>query len=57
MSLLVVGSIVLDTIKTTFGKREEILGGSASYFSISASFFTSPRIVGIVGSDFPEHYL
>ncbi len=57
MSLLVVGSIVLDTIKTTFGKREEILGGSASFFSISASFFIPPRIVGIVGSDFPEHYL
>lgn len=57
MTLLVVGSIVLDTIKTPFGKKEEILGGSASYFSISASFFTSPRVVGIVGSDFPHSYI
>lgn len=57
MTLLVVGSIVLDTIKTQFGKREEILGGSASYFSISASFFTSPRVVGVVGSDFPHSYI
>lgn len=57
MSLLVVGSVVLDTIKTPFGIREEILGGSASYFSLSASFFLSPKIVGVVGSDFPESYL
>lgn len=57
MSLLVVGSIVLDTIKTPFGKREEILGGSASYFSLSASFFFPPKIVGVVGSDFPSSFL
>lgn len=57
MSLLVVGSIVLDTIKTPFGKREEILGGSASYFSLSASFFFPPKIVGVVGSDFPNNYI
>jgi sugar/nucleoside kinase (ribokinase family) len=57
MSLLVVGSIVLDTIKTPFGKKEEILGGSASYFSLSASFFFPPKIVGVVGSDFPHIFL
>lgn len=57
MSLLVVGSIVLDTIKTPFGKGEEILGGSASYFSLSASFFHPPKIVGVVGSDFPQSFI
>ncbi len=57
MSLLVVGSIVLDTIKTPFGRREEILGGSASYFSLSASFFFPPKVVGVVGSDFPKSFL
>lgn len=57
MSLLVVGSIVLDTIKTPFGKREEILGGSASYFSLSSSFFHPPKIVGVVGSDFPQSFI
>ncbi len=57
MSLLVVGSIVFDTIKTPFGKREEILGGSASYFSLSAFFFLPPKIVGVVGSDFPQSFI
>ncbi len=57
MSLLVVGSIALDTIKTPFGKREDILGGSASYFSLSAHFFSPPRMVGVAGSDFPKSYI
>ncbi|MGQ9617374.1 MAG: PfkB family carbohydrate kinase [Candidatus Aminicenantia bacterium] len=57
MSLLVVGSLVLDTIKTPFGIKEEILGGSASYFSISSSFFSPVRVVGVVGSDFPISFL
>ena len=54
MSLLVVGSVAYDAVETPFGKKEEILGGSASHFSISASFFTKVGIVGVVGGDFKE---
>ncbi|MEW6556560.1 MAG: PfkB family carbohydrate kinase [Elusimicrobiota bacterium] len=57
MSILVVGSVALDSVKTPFGKKRDILGGSATYFSYSASFFTDVRIVAVVGSDFPEEYL
>jgi sugar/nucleoside kinase (ribokinase family) len=52
MSLLVVGSVAFDAVETPFGKRERMLGGSASHFSISASFFTDVRIVAVVGGDF-----
>ena len=52
MSLLVVGSVAFDAVETPFGKREKMLGGSASHFSISASYFTDVRIVGVVGGDF-----
>ncbi len=52
MSLLVVGSVAFDGVETPFGKREKMLGGSATHFSISASFFTDVRIVGVVGGDF-----
>ncbi len=56
MSILVVGSVAFDTLKTPFGERKKILGGAATYFSLSASFFTQVRIVGVVGEDFtPEH--
>lgn len=55
MSLVVVGSVAFDSVETPFGKRERMLGGSASHFSISASFFTDVRVVGVVGGDFgPE---
>lgn len=54
MSLLVVGSIALDSVKTPFGEVEEALGGSAVYFSHAASFFNSVRLVGVVGSDFSK---
>lgn len=55
MSLLVIGSLALDTIETPFGKAERTLGGSATFISTSASYFTSPvRLVGIVGYDFPQ---
>lgn len=57
MKILTVGSIALDSVKTPFGEVEEVLGGSASYFSLSASFFSSVGIVGVVGADFPEKYL
>ncbi len=53
MPLLVTGSIGLDTIETPAGKRDNILGGSAVYFSYAASFFTPVRLVGVVGEDFP----
>ena len=52
MSLLVVGSVAFDSVETPFGKREKMLGGSASHFSISASFFTNVRVVAVVGGDF-----
>jgi len=57
MSILVVGSIALDSIETPFGKKEEILGGSATYFSISASFFDKVNIIATVGEDFPMKYI
>lgn len=55
MSLLVVGSVAFDSVKTPFGEREEILGGSATYFSTAASYFTDVNLVAVVGKDFPEH--
>lgn len=57
MSLLVVGSIAFDSIETPFGTVHEALGGSASYFSVAASFFTQPRLVGVVGEDFPDNHI
>jgi sugar/nucleoside kinase (ribokinase family) len=57
MSILVVGSIALDTVQTPFGKVEEALGGSAVYFGVSASHFTDVRLVGVVGEDFPEEHI
>jgi sugar/nucleoside kinase (ribokinase family) len=53
MSLLVTGSIGIDTVKTPHGVREDCLGGSAVYFSMTASFFAPVRFVGVVGSDCP----
>lgn len=57
MSVLVVGSVALDTVETPFGKVENVLGGSASYFSIAASMFTDVHVVASVGSDFPEEHI
>ncbi len=57
MSLLVVGSVAIDSIETPHGTRPEILGGSASHFSYAASFFSPLRLVGVVGEDFPNGYL
>lgn len=56
MSILVVGSIALDTIKTPFGQAAEVLGGSATYFSYAASFFAPVRLVAAVGADFPRKH-
>ena len=56
MSILVVGSVAFDTLKTAYGERQKILGGAATYFSLSASHFTDVRVVGVVGEDFtPEN--
>jgi sugar/nucleoside kinase (ribokinase family) len=54
MSLLVTGSIGLDTVETPAGRREQIIGGSAVYFAYAASFFTPVRLVGVVGEDCPK---
>src|SRR5919109_5548259 len=54
--LLVVGSVALDSVQTPFGRVEDALGGSATYFSYAASFFTPPRLVGVVGEDFPQEH-
>tara|TARA_B100000315_G_C14554853_1_gene577637 strand:+ start:724 stop:1623 length:900 start_codon:yes stop_codon:yes gene_type:complete len=57
MSVLVVGSVALDTIKTPFGKEKSILGGSATFSSVSASIFSPVNLVAVVGDDFPKTYL
>jgi sugar/nucleoside kinase (ribokinase family) len=54
MSLVIVGSVAFDTIRTPWGDRERIVGGSGTYCSLAASFFTRPRVVGVVGRDFPR---
>lgn len=56
MSLLVTGSIAIDTVETPLGARENVIGGSAIYFAYAASFFTHVRLVGVVGDDCPAHY-
>src|SRR5688500_16880730 len=53
MSVLIVGSIGLDTVKTPAEEHADLLGGSASYAALGASFFSPVRLVGIVGDDFP----
>jgi sugar/nucleoside kinase (ribokinase family) len=57
MNVLVVGTVAFDSIETPLGSAERILGGSASYFALAASFFTSVRMVGVIGQDFPDEYL
>ncbi|HXX41224.1 MAG TPA: PfkB family carbohydrate kinase [Chthoniobacterales bacterium] len=57
MSVLIVGSIALDTVKTPVEEHSDLLGGSASYAALAASFFSPVKLVGIVGSDFPQSEL
>lgn len=57
MSVLVVGSVAFDTVETPFGKRERTLGGSATFFSSSASFFTPVELVAVVGEDFGDEHV
>lgn len=55
MSFLVVGSVAFDTIETPFGKAERVIGGSATFISLTASYFTNDvKLIGIVGNDFPK---
>ncbi|HEU0210092.1 MAG TPA: PfkB family carbohydrate kinase [Candidatus Udaeobacter sp.] len=54
MSVLVVGSIAIDTVKTPVEEHSDLLGGSASYAAVAASFFSPVRLVGVVGDDFPD---
>src|SRR5690606_3404728 len=53
MSLLVVGSVALDSVETPFGSVDDALGGSATFFSAAASFFCDVQLVGVVGDDYP----
>jgi sugar/nucleoside kinase (ribokinase family) len=57
MSLLVVGSVALDSVETPFGRKEDVLGGSATYFSTCASYFTPTQLVAVVGEDFPQAHV
>ena len=57
MNLLVVGSVALDSVETPYGKVEKALGGSASYFSVAASYFTEVGVVAVIGQDFSEDHV
>ena len=56
MPLLVVGSVALDSVETPVASRENVLGGSATYFSYAASYFTTVRMMGVVGDDWPSEH-
>jgi len=56
MPLLVVGSVALDSVETPSETRDDLLGGSGSYFSVAASYFTPVQLVGVVGDDWPEEH-
>ena len=55
--LAVIGTVAIDEVETPFGKRNRAFGGSASYFSYAASFFTPVSLVAVVGEDFPSEFL
>ena len=55
-SILVVGSVAFDSVKTPFGEADNVLGGSATYFSVSASYFSPVNVVGVIGADFTEDH-
>jgi sugar/nucleoside kinase (ribokinase family) len=57
LSILVVGSVALDSVETPHGKRERTLGGACTYFSTAASLFSPVKMVGVVGDDFPDEYV
>ena len=55
--VLIIGTVALDTIETPFGRVDKALGGSATYASFAASFFSKPALISVIGRDFPEEYL
>ena len=57
MSLLVVGSMAFDSIRSPFGEVEKVVGGSATYFSLAASYLAPVRLVSVVGTDFPREMI
>ncbi|MFH0739350.1 MAG: PfkB family carbohydrate kinase [Candidatus Omnitrophota bacterium] len=57
MSIVVLGTVALDTVKTPFGKRKNILGGSAAHFAMSARLFTQVHLVAVIGKDFPVRHV
>jgi sugar/nucleoside kinase (ribokinase family) len=57
MSILIVGTVAIDTVQTSFGKAKNVLGGSASYAAVSASFFAQVKLISVVGKDFPRKYI
>ncbi len=57
VGLVIFGTVALDSLGTPFGKADNVLGGSASYASIAASFFTKPGIISIIGQDFPKEHI
>src|SRR6516165_4350320 len=57
MSVLIVGSTALDSIKTPKAENPRLLGGSASHAAVAASFFAPVKLVGVVGEDFPKRYI
>lgn len=57
MSVLIVGSTALDSIKTPTAQNPRLLGGSASHAAVAASFFSPVKLIGVVGEDFPERYV
>ncbi|MEI6631014.1 MAG: PfkB family carbohydrate kinase [bacterium] len=57
MSIIVLGTVALDTVKTPFGKRENMLGGSAAHFAMSARLFTQVHLVAVIGKDFPIRHV
>ncbi len=57
MGILVVGTVAFDSVETPYASAERILGGSAAYFAMTASFFAPVQLVGVIGEDFPQEYL
>ncbi len=57
MRLTIIGSVALDSVETPFGKKDDALGGSATYSAISASFFSPVNLISVVGNDFPKRYV
>ncbi|HET6346975.1 MAG TPA: PfkB family carbohydrate kinase [Myxococcota bacterium] len=57
MSLLVVGTLAFDSVETPFGRRDDVLGGSASFLATSASYFAPVHMAGVIGEDFPEGHI